>query len=72
MPPQSGVFAPVLPDSAALSTTTLMFAASADGSYKREYVFPFSLQYLAVCLSRVLQRPQKSHRGKLDAATDNA
>uniref|UniRef100_A0A7S4SIA2 tRNA ligase phosphodiesterase domain-containing protein n=1 Tax=Ditylum brightwellii TaxID=49249 RepID=A0A7S4SIA2_9STRA len=67
-----GVFAPVLPDSAALSTTTLMFAASADGSYKREYVFPFSLQYLAVCLSRVLQRPQKSHRGKLDAATDNA
>jgi len=34
--------------------------------------YPFSLHYLAVCISRVLKRPSSSHAGKLDIATPNA
>ena len=35
-------------------------------------VYPFSLQFLAVCMSRVLNRKSGSHPGKLDAATESA
>ena len=35
-------------------------------------VYPFSLQFLAVCMSRVLNRESGSHPGKLDAATESA
>ena len=34
--------------------------------------YPFSLQNLAVCISRVLQRQPNTHSGKVDSATDNA
>ena len=34
------------------------------------HVYPFSLQYLAACMSRVMKRD--SHKGKLDSATANA
>lgn len=36
------------------------------------FVYPFSLEYLAVCLSRVLGRAPNSHNGKLDSASDLA
>ena len=35
-------------------------------------VYPFSLQFLAVCMSRVLNRKPGTHPGKLDASTENA
>eukprot|EP00986_Skeletonema_menzelii_P016044 scaffold13319_cov142-Skeletonema_menzelii.AAC.2 len=34
-------------------------------------VYPFSLQFLAACMNRVLNRKQNSHIGKLDSATPN-
>jgi len=34
--------------------------------------YPFSLQYLAMCMLRVLTRPAGSHNGKLDGETVNA
>lgn len=37
-----------------------------------EHVYPFSLNYLAVCMSRVLNRPPGSHLGKLDSGTKRA
>ena len=36
------------------------------------FLFPFSLQFLAACMSRVLNRSAASHPGKLDAATETA
>lgn len=32
----------------------------------KSHFYPFSLPYLAICLSRVLQRPPRSHAGRLD------
>ena len=34
-----------------------------------QHVYPFTLKHLAVCISRVLKRKPKSHKGKLDAGT---
>jgi len=34
-------------------------------------VYPFSLEFLAACMNRVLSRKQNSHSGKLDSATPN-
>lgn len=34
-------------------------------------VYPFSLEFLATCMNRVLSRKQHSHIGKLDSATPN-
>lgn len=42
------------------------------GDGASSHVYPFSLQHLAACMSRVLRRPPKSHTGKLDSATRNA
>ena len=53
---------PVLPDTTALRTTLVKGADQ----------YPFSLHYLAVCMSRVMTRPPESHAGKLDRATDLA
>lgn len=41
-------------------------------SGNESYVFPFTLAYLAVCMSRVLSRPPNSHNGKLDSASELA
>jgi hypothetical protein len=67
----------VLPDSTALATTSVIgnFLAT-DGAGKSRstirHSYPFSLAFLAVCISRVLSRPLTSHPGKLDSATKNA
>jgi len=42
------------------------------GEGPMRFVYPFSLEYLAVCISRVLGRAPNSHNGKLDSATDLA
>lgn len=42
------------------------------GEGPMRFVYPFSLEYLAVCISRVLDRAPNSHNGKLDSATDLA
>ncbi len=34
-------------------------------------IYPFSLQFLAACINRVLRRKQHSHLGKLDSATEH-
>lgn len=39
------------------------------GDEPMRFVYPFNLEYLAVCLSRVLGRAPNSHNGKLDSAT---
>ena len=36
------------------------------------FLYPLSLQFLAVCISRVLNRTPATHPGKLDAATETA
>lgn len=57
-----GVAVPVLPDDNALHTTLVEGAKH----------YPFSLHYLAVCLSRIMARPASSHAGNLDSCTDLA
>jgi len=42
------------------------------GNGASSHVYPFSLQYLVACMSRVLKRKPGSHKGKLDEATENA
>ena len=37
-----------------------------------QHTYPFTLKHLAVCISRVLKRDAKSHKGKLDSGTKNA
>jgi hypothetical protein len=57
-----GVAVPVIPDDNALHTTLVEGANH----------YPFSLHYLAVCMSRVMARPASSHAGNLDSCTDLA
>eukprot|EP00977_Amphora_coffeiformis_P010602 scaffold2500_cov176-Amphora_coffeaeformis.AAC.13 len=65
---------PILPDSAALQTTVVTGIRRPDGTFdaERKHTYPFNLHYLAVCLSRVVTRPPKSHPGKLDSSTPRA
>jgi hypothetical protein len=58
----NGVAVPILPDDNALHTTLVEGAKQ----------YPFSLHYLAVCMSRVMARPASSHAGNLDSSTDLA
>eukprot|EP00980_Cylindrotheca_fusiformis_P002955 scaffold683_cov124-Cylindrotheca_fusiformis.AAC.24 len=64
----------VIPDSSALQTTHVKGATFPDGSASPDtsHFYPFSLEFLAVCMARVLGRPKNSHSGKLDAGTPNA
>ena len=62
---------PVVVDPQALQTTTIdgtIFPNSPDGQVdtNTSHFYPFSLQFLAVCILRVLERPANSHPGKLD------
>ncbi|KAL7554484.1 hypothetical protein ACHAWF_018320 [Thalassiosira exigua] len=53
----------------------VLFAGMEDtlvGNGASAFVYPFSLRYLAVCMSRVLARKPNTHKGKLDSATPNA
>jgi hypothetical protein len=69
-----GVAVCVLPDSSALEDTIV------DDSFCDEYgkevhvqhCYPFSLHFLALCMSRVLNREPNTHNGKLDAGADEA
>lgn len=65
---------PVLPDASALRTTRVVGLRRKDGSTRSDavHVYPFSLQYLAVCIARVMGRPAASHAGKLDRSTGRA
>jgi hypothetical protein len=68
----------VLPDKQALSTTSVVgtFSRIEDIPGKSlsviRHSYPFSLTFLAVCISRVLNRPLATHPGKLDSSTNNA
>ena len=64
----------VLPDDSCLQTTTIQGSRNRDGSFNSEtsHFYPFSLQFLAVCMLRVLNRPPNSHNGKLDSSTEEA
>lgn len=71
----NGIPIAVLPDSSALRTTRITGATYPDdgtSSSDSAHFYPFSLTYLAVCMARVLQRPAKSHTGKLDSGAPNA
>lgn len=63
---------PVLPDSVALSTVVVEHTSPSASRLSRQCSYPFSLQYLAVCILRVLMRPTGSHNGKLDRSTEDA
>ena len=68
----------ILPSGAALRTTEveggielLTPNTSKKISYVKHY-YPFSLQYLAVCITRVLNRSRGTHAGGLDKSTADA
>jgi len=68
---------PVLPDEHALRSCSItydcensMFNSAKKGN--RTHSYPYSLAYLAVCLSRVLDRQKGTHAGRLDAGTNRA
>ena len=57
---------PVFPDTKSLMTTSVSITLGK--GTKCQLTYPFTLQYLAVCISRVLARPPHSHDGKLDSS----
>lgn len=65
---------PVLPDQQALQTTKIQGVRHPNGEIDSSFShhYPFSLQYLAVCMSRVVQRKTGSHVGRLDCSTPRA
>jgi len=69
----SAIGVPVIPKGA-MKTTAVEGIRFPDGyvTMKRSQTFPFSLQYLAVCLLRVLSRDSGSHPGKLDMSQNRA
>lgn len=68
-----GVAVPIIPDAATFRTTKLKVFRRANGDLvEKEHFYPFSLQYLAVCMARVVARPAGEHDGKLDSGTPRA
>jgi hypothetical protein len=65
---------PILPDATCLSTTRIQGYRKPNGCHVPDviHIYPFSFQYLAVCMARVLDRAAESHAGKLDSATPRA
>lgn len=65
---------PVFPDASAIRTTRIVGVRKPDSTAIVEvvHVYPFSLQYLAVCIARVTERPAGSHAGRLDRSTERA
>jgi hypothetical protein len=59
---------PVLPDRFAFRTTSVVGVRRKNGTLDNTpvHIYPFSLAYLAVCMTRVLLRPAGSHTGQLD------
>lgn len=70
----NGVAVCVLPDSSAFEDTTVdvSFTEESGEDFMSPHRYPFSLHFLAVCMSRVLNREPNTHNGKLDSATENA
>ena len=69
-----GIPIPVFPDAMALQTTSITGVTKPDDTKHDDlsHFYPFSLSYLAVCMARVMERPPKSHQGKLDQSTQIA
>jgi hypothetical protein len=68
-----GVAVPIIPDATAFRTTKLQYFRRANGDLvEKEHFYPFSLQYLAVCMARVVARPAGGHDGKLDSGAARA
>jgi hypothetical protein len=65
----NAIMLPVLPDSSVLETTTVKGSIQPNGTLlpHASHFYPFSLKFLAVSLSRVLNRPPGEHVGKLDS-----
>jgi energy-coupling factor transporter ATP-binding protein EcfA2 len=65
---------PVFHGAGALETTEVKGIRYPDGAMDTGvyHHYPFSLKYLAVCMSRVLDRQRGSHKGKLDISTPRA
>jgi hypothetical protein len=65
---------PVLPDKTAVRTTRVDGIRKRDGTIVSNvsHVYPFSLLYLAVCMTRVMDRPAGSHAGQLDQSTQRS
>ena len=61
----------VLPDSLALKTTRILGMRKPDGTFDpdKSHFYPFSLEYLAISVARVLLRPPSTHIGQLDSGT---
>jgi len=70
----NGIVVPVIPDGKALSTTRIlgMYTPTGDSCNETSHYYPFSLHYLAICLTRVLTRPSKTHIGGLDNSVLNS
>ena len=64
----------VIPDSPALEDTTMSVYSDIEtrNTTIAEHNYPYSLPFLALCMSRVLKREPKTHNGKLDSATKDA
>lgn len=64
----------VFPDASSLKTTRIIGMRMPDGSFNpdRSHFYPFSLEYLALSMARVLERPSGTHKGKLDSGTEMA
>ncbi len=64
----------VLPSTSALEDTIIECESQSEdgGTVVLKHYYPFSLAFLALCMSRVLQRQPNSHNGKLDAASKEA
>jgi hypothetical protein len=58
----------------ALQTTSIKGARDARGSVmgSQFHCYPFSLEFLAICMLRVLDRDAGSHEGKLDRGSERA
>jgi hypothetical protein len=63
---------PILPDRLAMETTSVVGVRRKDGTMDSGCVhtYPFSLPYLAVCMTRVLLRRPGAHAGQLDQSND--
>lgn len=69
-----GVAVCALPDTSALEDTIIDVHSPDENGQDvfSQHHFPFSLPFLALCMSRVLARQPNTHNGNLDAATKDA
>jgi hypothetical protein len=65
-----GLVVPVFPDRKALSTTRVegILKSTREADISRSHYYPFSMHFMAACITRVLSRAAKSHVGGLDCS----